>query len=241
MAQEGLRLPNAFVATPVCSPSRLAIMTGRYASEFGITDWIDPNREPDLGIPVGTVTWPQLIAQSGYRTGLVGKWHLGTRETFIQVILVIIHFGGFLGGGVTTKIPLLEIDGRSAERPGLAVELVTDLALEFLEQADDRPWLLSVHYREPHALICRLPSRLEEFEAKSVAISEYPELDRPLVTTADARVIGERGWDRRAGWKVWGSSTAWASAAIPLSSSPVTTVTTWAIMDSNSKGTPNGG
>ncbi len=75
--REGAYLVNAFTTTPVCSPSRAGLMTSRYGSELGITEWINPRREPELGLDPATRTFPEVLAENGYINGLVGKWHLG--------------------------------------------------------------------------------------------------------------------------------------------------------------------
>ena len=64
LAAEGAMLRQAFVVTPVCSPSRVATITGRYASEFGIFDWINPTAEPQLGLDRSVATWPKLLVES---------------------------------------------------------------------------------------------------------------------------------------------------------------------------------
>ena len=77
---EGAHLRNAFVVTPVCSPSRVELIASRYGTEMGITDYIN-RREASLGIPEGTPTWPALLAAAGYRTALVGKWKKWAQQT----------------------------------------------------------------------------------------------------------------------------------------------------------------
>ena len=71
--KQGMWLKKAYVVTPVCSPSRAALMTSRYGSELGIRDWIHPGKEPKLGLEPKTVTWTETMQQAGYHTGLVGK------------------------------------------------------------------------------------------------------------------------------------------------------------------------
>lgn len=65
IARQGAYLSNAFTPMPVCSPSRASIMTSRYGSELGITDFIHPRREPDVGLDPATATWPELLQQAG--------------------------------------------------------------------------------------------------------------------------------------------------------------------------------
>src|SRR3989442_14345382 len=78
LAREGARFSNAFVVTPVCSPSRASFLTGRYGTELGITDWLnDPEMKAGVGLPVDAPTWPGVLQKNGYVTALVGKWNLG--------------------------------------------------------------------------------------------------------------------------------------------------------------------
>ena len=75
--KQGMWLKKSYVVTPVCSPSRTSLMTSRYGSELGVTDWIHPRNEPDLGLNPKTVTWTEAMQSAGYRTGLVwanGIW-----------------------------------------------------------------------------------------------------------------------------------------------------------------------
>ena len=81
IAREGALFRNAFVATPVCSPSRATYLTGLYPTETGITDWIAPSQAKD-GLGLDAPTWPQVLQRHGYRTGLIGKWHLGMLPQF---------------------------------------------------------------------------------------------------------------------------------------------------------------
>ena len=67
LAREGAMLPNSFVVTPVCSPSRASLVTSRYGSELGIVDWINPRAEPDHGLNPNTVTWMELLQEAGLR------------------------------------------------------------------------------------------------------------------------------------------------------------------------------
>ena len=67
--REGAYLRNTFTVTPVCSPSRASLMTSRYGSELGITDWIKPGAEGELGLDPETITWPELLQLSVRRSG----------------------------------------------------------------------------------------------------------------------------------------------------------------------------
>ncbi len=177
IAREGARLTGAFVTTPVCSPSRAALVASRYSSELGILDWINPKAEPDHGLATDLVTWMELLQRAGYRTGLFGKWHLGTAERFHPKLRGYDEFVGFRDGGRPPKDAILEIGGEDKKTNGFIVDVVTDHALEFLERNAERPFLLSLHYREPHS--AWLPVRDEDFRPFEQLAVKLPEPDFP--------------------------------------------------------------
>lgn len=148
---EGARLRNAFVTTPVCSPSRASLMTSRYASELRIHDWINPYKEPDHGLDPDTVTWPELLVSAGYTNGLVGKWHLGTATRFHPTRMGFHYFMGFLSGGSRPKDPDLEVAGKNRKVEGFTPDLLTDDAIAFVRRQRSGPFLLCLHFRAPHA------------------------------------------------------------------------------------------
>ena len=180
LAAEGAFFRNAFVATPVCSPSRAELLTGRYGSELGIRDWIHPQREVDLGLDSGLLTWVDLLNQEGYATGLIGKWHLGTRDHQHPLTMGYDYFFGFRAGGIPPRDAVLEEDGATAVYEGFPQDIFTDRAIEFLQEHREEPFLLSLHYRAPHAAWLPLP---EEDWAPYEGIDpvlpnpEYPLLD----------------------------------------------------------------
>lgn len=183
LAAEGTLLSHAFAVTPVCSPSRVATLTGRYASEFAIYDWINPATESHLGLDRTASTWPKQLMNAGYRTGLVGKWHLGVQPRHHPNKFGYSDFAGFLEGGVNTLDPILTIDGLTRKRSGLCVDLLTDLALDFIQKSDPQPWCLSLHYRAPHSAYLPVDEEVwQDFENKPVDVVNYPGLDRDLVT-----------------------------------------------------------
>lgn len=149
IGKEGIVFTNAFAITPVCSPSRAVYLTGRYPTELGITDWIAP-REARNGLGLKATTWPQVLRQNGYRTGLIGKWHLGMQPVYHPNRLGFSHFMGFLGGGNRPMNPTLEVHGERKKLHGSLPDLLVDEAIEFVERNAKRPFALSLHFRAPH-------------------------------------------------------------------------------------------
>lgn len=149
LAEEGTLFENAFVASPVCSPARATFLTGRYPTELGITEWISP-AEARGGLGLRHRTWAQELQDRGYRTGLVGKWHLGESAASHPTALGFEHFTGFLAGGHRPMDPTLEVDGNAKKFEGPLPDVLVDDALRFLAVDDDRPFALCVHFRAPH-------------------------------------------------------------------------------------------
>lgn len=101
LADQGVRCVQGYVTSSYCSPSRAAIMTGRYQSRFGYD--INPtgrrNLLPDAGLPLSETTFVDHLAKAGYRTGLIGKWHLGANEAMHPMERGFDTFYGFLHEG----------------------------------------------------------------------------------------------------------------------------------------------
>ena len=79
LAAEGMRFTDAFAASPVCSPTRASIMTGKHPARLGITQWIGGHQEPTPYqdyLPVEEMTIAAALKADGYATGSIGKWHL---------------------------------------------------------------------------------------------------------------------------------------------------------------------
>jgi len=183
LANEGVRFTRAFTPSPVCSPSRATMLSGRYGTEVGITDWISPDENvAGVGLPPETTTWAEALQRAGYRTGLVGKWHLGAKPEFHPTRHGYGHFLGFLAGGTTPTNPRLEENGVEREFPGAEPDVITDAALAFLEREAGRPFALSVHYRAPHTPYGPVPEHdMAPFRDAAVTIPMFPGLDQAQV------------------------------------------------------------
>lgn len=149
IASEGALFLNAFTVTPVCSPSRAAYMSGRWPTQVGITDWIAPV-ESDAGLGLKAPIWPQVLRDNGYRTAMIGKWHLGTKPEFHPTRKGFDHFMGFLGGGTSPMNPLLEINGKDTPTEGAEPDLATTDAIAFIKANRSQPFAVCLHFRAPH-------------------------------------------------------------------------------------------
>jgi len=100
IARNGVRFTQAYVTAPLCSPSRAGLMTGRYQQRFGheFNPGKPTNPSEDFGLPLSETLLPARLKELGYKTGMVGKWHLGSKPDFHPQKRGFDEFFGFLGG-----------------------------------------------------------------------------------------------------------------------------------------------
>jgi arylsulfatase A-like enzyme len=150
LAREGARFANAFVTTPVCSPSRATFLTGLYPNRMGIGDYIGLEAQNGVGLPEWAKPWPESLKQNGYATALIGKWHLGILPEFHPTRRGFDHFYGFLDAGSSPMNPLLERDGKKVQEKGYIEDMLTDDAIQFITENRSRPFAVVLATRAPH-------------------------------------------------------------------------------------------
>ena len=163
LAAQGLRFTDGYANAPVCSPTRFALMTGRYQYRLraGAQEPITgaARGSTTIGLPPEHPTLPSLLRDAGYATALAGKWHIGFPPHFGPLKSGYQEFFGPLSGGVDYfthcyrggQHDLFEND-EEVHRTGYLTDLISARAVEFIKQqaAAGRPFLLSVHYTAPH-------------------------------------------------------------------------------------------
>jgi arylsulfatase A-like enzyme len=161
LAANGLRFTQGYSNSPVCSPTRFALMTARYqyrlrgAAEEPISG--KARESVSLGLPPEHPTLPSLLKSVGYRTALIGKWHLGFAPHFGPLKSGYDEFFGPTAGGVDyfTHCDSKGIhDLWENETETQSVEYLTDLlskrAVEYVSRHDEKPFFISLHYTAPH-------------------------------------------------------------------------------------------
>jgi arylsulfatase A-like enzyme len=158
IAAEGLKLTSFYASAPVCSASRYSLLTGRYAIRAGINGALMPESKNGLG--AGETTIGDVLKAAGYRTGMVGKWHLGNRPGFFPTEHGFDSYFGLLYSNdmvrpwVQTDVPL-RLYRSTQELPGdvdvaTLTERYTDEAVAFIRQNKSRPFFLYFAHSMPH-------------------------------------------------------------------------------------------
>jgi arylsulfatase A-like enzyme len=160
LADEGVRFLQGYSNSPVCSATRTALMTGRYQYRLpiGLEEPLGP--KPTVGLPPSHSTLPSLLKLAGYRTTLLGKWHLGSLPNFNPLKSGYDHFYGFRGGlldyflhtGGGRQKDLWD-DDTLVDHPGYLTDLLGDRAVGLINEyarGDAAPFFMSLHFNAPH-------------------------------------------------------------------------------------------
>jgi arylsulfatase A-like enzyme len=164
LASEGMRFTQAYSAAPVCTLARCAFVTGRYPARTAVgleepLAWKKQlvEQKRDVGLAPEHPTVASLLKAAGYRTALVGKWHLGYLPKYSPLKSGFEEFFGIMSGGAdyfTHKDANGDADLFEAEvsvqRVGYTTDLLTERAVEYLRQRHRAPFFLSLNYTAPH-------------------------------------------------------------------------------------------
>ncbi len=141
VAREGVRFRNAFATTPLCSPSRAAILTGQYVHTNGI---IDNTARDSASHQLQTFARP--LAAAGYQTGFFGKWHMGNddspRPGWTRWVA--------MRGQGEANDPSFNVDGTRRVEKGYVTDLLTDHTVRFMEESKGRPFLVFLAHKALH-------------------------------------------------------------------------------------------
>jgi arylsulfatase A-like enzyme len=160
LALEGLRFTQAYSNSANCSPTRTALITGRYQMRLplGLEEPLGDAAPRDIGLPPSHPTLPSILKKAGYGTTLVGKWHLGFLPNFSPLKSGYDHFFGIFGGATDyfnhdskSPVPLYEQEV-PVDRIGYMTNLLGERAVQTVERyaRAKEPFLLSLHFTAPH-------------------------------------------------------------------------------------------
>ncbi len=136
IASEGMIFRNSFVTNSICGPSRAVILTGKHSHINGF-------RKNDDRFDGGQVTFPKLLRGAGYRTAIIGKWHLRSDPQGFDHWEILPGQGHYYNPDFVTK------DGKHGES-GYVTDIITDKSLAWIDQHRDQPFMLMMQHKAPH-------------------------------------------------------------------------------------------
>ena len=180
LAKSGIRCTSGYSSHSYCSPMRAGLMTGRYQHRFGYERNIPyDSHNRYMGLPASETTIATRVKKAGYKTGMVGKWHLGAAHVFHPNKRGFDFFFGFLGGGhdyfaVDLHRPTgegyfdaLQRNGQPEGLDGYLTTVLAQEAAQFVDANHDLPFFLYVAFNAPHTPMQAPDEYLEKF--KSIA------------------------------------------------------------------------
>lgn len=163
MAEQGVIMTDFYAASPVCSPSRAALLTGRYPIRAGVNDVFFP--ESFTGLDSQEVTIPEILKQKGYRTGIVGKWHLGHHYQFLPLQQGFDEYFGIPYSNDMASVVYMrgnEVVSFEVDQHYIT-QTYTQEAEKFIRKNHKEPFFLYLAHSMPHVPIYASP----QFEGKS--------------------------------------------------------------------------
>ena len=156
LASEGIRFTDFYANASVCSPTRIAFLTGRYQQRFGMDNALY-YQEMGRGLPGGGTTIASALADAGYATGLIGKWHVGYDPERQPLQQGFDYFFGLLGGNHhyfehmdRIGVHDLWLGNETTKREGYSTDLFTEEAIQFIRKNRESPFFLFLSHAAPH-------------------------------------------------------------------------------------------
>ncbi|GAA4302906.1 sulfatase [Compostibacter hankyongensis] len=203
IAREGALMQNAFVTNSICSPSRAVILTGKYSHVNGMMDngtYFDGKQQ----------TLPKIFRANGYQTAIVGKWHLFTTPTGFDYWNILPDQGHYYS-------PHFIKMGKDTIYKGYVTDIITDLAINWIDQHKNAPFFLMLHHKAPHRNAMPPLQYLDKFN----------DVKFPLPSSFYEDYTGKPALQRQS-ISVKNDLDIRYDSKIPCDSCPVTQINSWA-------------
>lgn len=181
LVASGMKFTEFYANCPVCSPTRAALLAGLYPDMAGVPGVIRTHAENSWGwLSPDAVLLPQVLSTAGYRSAIIGKWHLGLERPNTPLDRGFDHFHGFLGDMMDDYynhrrhgINYMRLNRKQIDPDGHATDLFSDWAAQFIHDADrEQPFFMYLAYNAPHTPIQPPDDWLRKVKQREAGISE---------------------------------------------------------------------
>lgn len=198
IVQRGVRFTNFYANSPVCSPTRAALLTGLYPDCAGVPGVIRTHADNSWGyLSPGAPLLPTVLKRAGYDSALIGKWHLGLEAPNTPNLRGFDRFHGFLGDMMDDYHNhrrhgnnYMRLDDREIDPPGHATDLFSEWAVEYLRERRraSRPFFLYLSYNAPHVPVQPPPEWVERIRRREPGIDPKRAALAALIEHMDAGI-----------------------------------------------------
>jgi arylsulfatase A-like enzyme len=182
LVASGMRFDNFYANCPVCSPTRVALLSGRYPDMVGVPGVIRTHITNNWGyLSPHAILLPKLLKPAGYHTAIVGKWHLGLESPNTPIERGFDHFHGFLGDMMDDYYNhrrhgnnYMRLDGKEIDPEDHATNLFTQWAIDYIKNRakSNQPFFLYLAYNAPHTPIQPPDDWFQRVKKREAGISE---------------------------------------------------------------------
>jgi len=157
LAKNGIRFSDFHSNGAVCSPTRAALMTGRYQQKAGIEGVVTAKSHRNTGISTNETTIADFFKTHNYKTGIIGKWHLGYDTIFSPVNNGFDYFKGFVSGNIDYHSHIDQegysdwwLNKDTVSEKGYSTDLITKASIKFISENKSQPFFLYIAHEAPH-------------------------------------------------------------------------------------------
>lgn len=191
MAEAGVQFTRFYVS-PVCSPTRAELLTGRYHPRGGIYDTSSGGERLDLD----ETTVAEIFQSEGYRTGAFGKWHNGTQPPYHPNNRGFEEYYGFASGHWGNYFsPMLERNGEVVQGDGFIIDDLTNQTLKFIEKESNQPFFAWLALNTPHSPMQVPDLWWERYKNDSIPPHRYQDSESPDKTRAAWALCENIDWN----------------------------------------------